>query len=39
MEELGMTLDEDEFIDAALRLYDSVSLPDKNLLANRKNRS
>jgi len=27
MEELGQTLDEDEFIDAAGRLYDSVPLP------------
>jgi hypothetical protein len=39
MEELGMTLDEEEFIDAASRLYDSVSLPEKNVLTSKKNRS
>jgi len=27
MEELGQTLDEEEFIDAAGRLYESVALP------------
>lgn len=32
MEELGQTLDEDEFIDAAGRLYESVPLPEKNIL-------
>ena len=32
MEELGQTLDEDEFIDAAGRLYDSVPLPQKNII-------
>jgi hypothetical protein len=39
MEELGMSLDQDEFIDAACRLYESVTLPEKNLLVNRKERS
>lgn len=34
-----MTLDEEEFVDAARRLYDSVSLPEKNVLTNRRNRS
>jgi hypothetical protein len=32
MEELGQTLDEDEFIDAVGRLYDSVTIPEKNIL-------
>jgi len=32
MEEMGQTLDEEEFIDAAGRLYESVSLPEKNAL-------
>ena len=32
MEELGQTLDEEEFIDAAGRLYDSVPLPQKNII-------
>jgi hypothetical protein len=32
MEEMGQTLDEEEFIDAAGRLYDSVSLPEKNVI-------
>jgi hypothetical protein len=39
MEELGMTLDQDEFIDAACRLYESVTLPERNLLVNRNERS
>lgn len=39
MEELGMTLDRDEFVDAAKRLYDTVSLPEKDILASRKQRS
>jgi hypothetical protein len=39
MEELGMSLDQDEFIDAACRLYESVTLPEKNLLVNRNERS
>lgn len=36
MEELGMNLDREEFVDAATRLYESVSLPEKNILVNRK---
>ena len=36
MEELGMNLDREEFIDAATRLYESVSLPEKNILVNRR---
>ncbi|CDW91726.1 UNKNOWN [Stylonychia lemnae] len=36
MEELGQTLDEDEFIDAAGRLYDSVPLPQKNIILQTK---
>lgn len=32
MEELGQTLDEDEFIDAAGRLYESIPLPEKNII-------
>jgi hypothetical protein len=32
MEELGQTLDEDEFCDALSRLYESVPLPEKNLI-------
>ena len=39
MEELGMSLDQDEFIDAACRLYESVTLPEKSVLTNRKERS
>jgi len=39
MEELGMTLDEEEFVDAAARLYDSISLPEKKILTNKRNRS
>jgi len=36
MEELGMSLDKKEFIDAASRLYDSVSLPEKKVLVNKR---
>lgn len=36
MEELGMSLDKQEFIEAANRLYNSVSYPDKNILKTRK---
>jgi len=36
MEDLGMSLDKDEFIDAATRLYDTVSLPEKNIMLSRK---
>ena len=32
MEELGQTLDEEEFCDALSRLYESVPLPEKNLI-------
>jgi Ca2+-binding EF-hand superfamily protein len=39
MEELGMNLDQEEFIDAASRLYETVSLPDKNKLVNRSERT
>ena len=39
MEELGMNLDREEFIDAATRLYESVSLPEKNILVNRRFRN
>lgn len=38
MEELGMTLEKDEFIEAANRLYISVSLPDKKVLVERSTR-
>ena len=38
MEELGMTLDRDEFVDAAFRLYEAVSLPERDILVNRKQR-
>ena len=34
-----MSLDEDEFIDAACRLYETVSLPEKEILVNRRSRS
>jgi hypothetical protein len=36
MEELGMTLNLDEFMDAAFRLYKTVSLPEKAILVQRK---
>jgi len=36
MEELGMNLDREEFIEAATRLYESVPLPEKNILVNRR---
>ena len=32
MDELCHSLDSDEFIDAVGRLYDSVSMPEKNIL-------
>jgi hypothetical protein len=38
MEELGQNLDEEEFIDAAGRLYDAVPLPQKNLLISNKDK-
>lgn len=34
-----MTLDKEEFIDAAKRLYSSLSLPDKNVLIRRSERN
>ena len=36
MEEMQQTLSEEEFIDACGRLYDQVSLPEKNQLVNKK---
>jgi len=36
MEELGQSLDEEEFIDACCRLYESLSLPEKNVLVNQR---
>ena len=39
MEELGMTLDCDEFIDAANRLYNFLPLPDKNVLMRRDSKT
>ena len=36
MEELGQTLDEDEFIDAAGRLYESIPIPEKNIILQHK---
>ena len=38
MEELGQNLDEEEFIDAVCRLYDVVSIPDKNILISNKDK-
>mmetsp|Transcript_23973 Transcript_23973/g.36770 ORF Transcript_23973/g.36770 Transcript_23973/m.36770 type:complete len:92 (-) Transcript_23973:1176-1451(-) len=38
MEELGESLDREEFIDAAKRLYDSLNLADKNVLIKRNAR-
>jgi hypothetical protein len=35
MEELGMTLNLQEFIDASNRLYRAVSLPEKNMLTKK----
>ena len=32
MEELSQALDAEEFVDAVGRLYDSVSMPEKNIL-------
>lgn len=34
-----MNLDREEFIDAATRLYESVSLPEKNILVDRRFRN
>lgn len=36
MEDLGQNLDEEEFIDAVCRLYEVVSVPDKNILISNK---
>lgn len=36
MEELGQSLNEEEFIDATCRLYDALPLPQKRLLFNPK---
>ena len=36
MEEMGMTLNLEEFIDATNRLYKSVSLPEKGILVKRQ---
>lgn len=38
MEELGETLDREEFIDACKRLHDSLNLADKNILVKRDSR-
>ena len=35
MEEIGITLSLEEFMDAANRLYKTVSLPDKNTLVRK----
>jgi len=39
MEDLGMNLNQNEFIEAASRLYDSVSLPEKSLMLNGQKRN
>jgi hypothetical protein len=39
MEEMGMSLNLEEFIDATKRLYKSVSLPEKNVLVKRRRSS
>jgi hypothetical protein len=39
MEELGMNLNLEEFIDAVSRLYKSVPLPEKNLLVRKRSSS
>ena len=36
MEEMDEDLDLDEFVEASCRLYDSLSLPQKNVLLNYK---
>ena len=38
MEELGQSLDLDEFIDAACRLYDAVQIPQRNILLSVKDK-
>jgi hypothetical protein len=37
MEELNQALDQEEFVDAVNRLYDTLSLPDKNTLSLKPN--
>jgi len=32
MEELAQTLDKDEFVDASMRLYETLKIPEKDLL-------
>jgi hypothetical protein len=39
MEEMGMTLNLEEFIDATKRLYKAVSLPEKGVLVKRRRSS
>ena len=39
MEELGMSLDQEEFLDAARRLYDSVTIPERGILIQKHQRS
>lgn len=36
MEEMAQNLNEEEFLDACGRLYDSVSLPEKNIILQNK---
>jgi len=38
MEELSQALDAEEFIDAVGRLYESLSMPDKNVLLLKPNK-
>ena len=38
MEEMSQTLDEDEFIDAVGRLYDTLSVLDKNKILKLKDK-
>lgn len=38
MEDLEQTLDLEEFIDASMRLYDTLKLPEKNILLNLKDK-
>lgn len=38
MEDLEHTLDLEEFIDASMRLYDTLKLPEKNLILNMKDK-
>jgi hypothetical protein len=36
MEELGTTLNQEEFLDASLRLYSTLNIQDRNLILNFK---